>query len=56
MFFALLQKLMPGEVVSMVANVSRITGACQLLQADTAAQVHHHSSGSRPAALCYVSM
>ena len=34
-----LQKLMPGAVVDMVANVSRITGACQLLQGDAATQV-----------------
>ncbi len=33
------QKLMPGAVVDMVANVSRITGACQLLQGDATAQV-----------------
>lgn len=34
-----LQKLMPGAVVDMVANVSRITSACQLLQGDAAVQV-----------------
>jgi hypothetical protein len=30
---------MPGAVVDMVANVSRITGACQLLQGDAIVQV-----------------
>jgi hypothetical protein len=37
--FVALQKLMPGAVVDMVANVSRISSACQLLQTDSAAQV-----------------
>ena len=38
-----MQKLMPGAVVDMVANVSRITGACQLLQGDATAQVQRMS-------------
>lgn len=33
------QKFMPAAVTDMVANVSRISSACQLLQADTATQV-----------------
>lgn len=31
--------LVPPAVADMVANVSRISSACQLLQADSAAQV-----------------
>ena len=42
---------MPGVVVDMVANVSRITGACQLLQGDAAAQVRLCSDTSSVADL-----
>ena len=34
-----LEALAPQPVAEMVANVSRINGACQLLQADRSAQV-----------------